>query len=143
MSLPEFHIRPAGRFQYPSSRPAPNHPSTRYIRLSVLNCPMLLGSLVRAPSSMMSQSLCTNAVMLTVFNFASTSPRFHHPLCLQARPIPSTSLSEASFSASSSAPVASCSFFPRFTFQMAFPTCSNPLSVQSPEASNVELTLTM
>jgi hypothetical protein len=83
---------------------------------------------------MMSHSLCTNAVMLTVFNLASTSPRFHHPFCLQARPLLSTSLSEASFSASSSAPGASCSFFLRFTFpqKMAFPTCSNPLSVQSP-----------
>jgi hypothetical protein len=85
-------------------------------------------------TSMMSHSLCTHAVMLTVSNLASTSPRFHHPFCLQARPLPSTSSSEASFSASSSAPGASCSFFLRFTFpqKMAFPTCSNPLSVQSP-----------
>ena len=72
--------------------------------------------------------------MLTVLSLASTSPRFHHPFCLQARPLPSTPSSAASFSVSSSAAGAPCSFPPRFTFpqKMAFPTCSNPLSVQSP-----------
>ena len=98
----------------PSSRPAPSHPSTRYIHPSVLSCPMLLE--VRAPVSMMSHSLCTHAVMLTVFNLASTSPRFHHPFCLLARPHPSNSSSGTSLSVSSSAPSASCSFFFRFTF---------------------------
>jgi len=36
---------------------------------------------------MMSQSICTHAIMLTVFNLASTSPRFRHTFCLQARPL--------------------------------------------------------
>jgi hypothetical protein len=72
--------------------------------------------------------------MLTVFSLASTSPGFHHPFCLHARPPPPTSLSDVSFSASSSAPGVSCSFFLRFTCpqKIAFPTCSNPLSVPSP-----------
>jgi hypothetical protein len=65
---------------------------------------------------MLSHSLCTHAVMLTVFNLASTSPRFHHRFCLLARPHPSTSWSGTSLSISSSYPRASCSFFFRFTF---------------------------
>jgi hypothetical protein len=82
----------------------------------------------------MSHSLCTHAVMLTVFNLGSTSPRFHHPFCLQARPVSSTSVSGASSSISSSTSGSSCSFLPRFTFpqKIDFPTCSNPLSVRSP-----------
>ena len=90
---------------------------------------------------MTSHSLCTHAVILTVFNLASTSPRFHHPFCLQARPPPSTSSSGASFSASSSVLAVSCAFFFLFTFpwKTAFPSCSNPLSLQSPFAGRARL----
>ena len=84
---------------------------------------------------------CTHAVMLTVFNLASTSPRFHHPFCRLARPHPSTSSSGTSLSISSSFPSASCSFFFRFTFpqKMAFPSWSNPLILQSPFAGCARL----
>ena len=81
----------------------------------------------RASSSVMSHSLCTHAVMLTVFNLVSTTPRFHHRFCLRARPLGLTSL----LGASSSIP---CSFLLRLAFpqKTVFPTCSTPLVVQSP-----------
>ena len=90
---------------------------------------------------MTSHSLCTHAIILTVFNLASTSPRFQHPFCVQARPPPSTSSSGASFSVSSSVLAASCSFFFLFIFpwKTAFPSCSNPLSLQSPFAGRARL----
>jgi len=80
-------------------------------------------------------------VILTVFNLASTSPRFHHPFCLQARPPPSTSSSGASFSVSSFVSTISCPFFFLFTFpwKTAFPSCSNPLNLQSPFAGHDRL----
>ncbi len=80
-----------------------------------------------------------HAIILTVFNLASTSPRFHHPFCLQARLPPSTLSSGASFSVSSSVLADLCSFFFLFTFpwKTAFPSCSNPLSLQSPFAGRI------
>ena len=72
--------------------------------------------------------------MLTVFRLASTSPRFHHPFCLHARPPPSALSSAVSFSVSSSVASTPPPCRPLFTFpqKMALPTCSNPLNVQSP-----------
>jgi len=79
--------------------------------------------------------------MFTVFNRASTSPRFHHRFCLQACPLSLTSLSGASSSVSSSASGSPCSFLFRFTFpqKMAFPTCSNPLGVRFPFIGHARL----
>jgi hypothetical protein len=55
-------------------------------------------SLKRASLPMMSHSLSTHAVMLTVFSLVSMSPRFHHPLCLRARPPTLTSWPDPSSS---------------------------------------------
>ena len=90
-------------------------------------------SLKRASSFMMSHSLGTHAVILTVFNLVSTTPRFHHPLCLRARPLTLTSQFGASSSIPSSASGSRCSFLLRLAFpqKTVFPMCSNPLGVQS------------
>ena len=91
-------------------------------------------SLKRASSSMMSHSLCTHAVMLTVFSLVSMSPHFHHPLCLQARPPTLTLLPDPSSSISSSASCPPCSFMLHLAFpqKKVLPACSNSLGVLSP-----------
>ena len=76
----------------------------------------------------MSHSLCTHAVILTVFNLASTSPRFHHSFCLQARPPLSTSSSGASFSVSSSDLAASCSLSPEDGYPFLFEPSERAIS---------------
>jgi hypothetical protein len=97
--------------------------------------------LKRASSSMMSHSLCTHAVMLTVFNLVSTTPYFHHPFWPQASPIRLTSLLGASSSIPSSALDSPCSFLLQLAFpqKTLFPTCSNPLGVQSPFIGHTRL----
>ena len=90
-------------------------------------------SLMRASSSMMSHSLCTHAVMLAVFNLVSTTPRFHHPLCLGARPLTLTSLLGAASSIPSSASGFPCSFSLRLAFpqKTVFPTAETVAHIQS------------
>ncbi len=64
----------------------------------------------------MSHSLCTHAVMLTVFNLVSTTPRFHHPFCLRARPLGLKLLYGDSSSIPSSAVGSPCFFLLRLFF---------------------------
>jgi hypothetical protein len=98
-------------------------------------------SLRRVSPSMMSHSLCTHAVMLTVFNLVSKTPRLYHPLCLRARPLTLTSLLGAVSSIPSSASGSRCFFSLRLAFppKTVFPTCSNPLGVQSPFVGRARL----
>jgi hypothetical protein len=83
---------------------------------------------------MMSYSLWMHAVMLTVFNLVSTTPRFHHPFCLRARLLTLTSLLGASSSVPSFASGFPCSFLLRLAFpqQTVFPRVQTLLMCSPP-----------